>query len=108
MNSQDSMSPWESSKSTNVGPEKYNVDETYVKDFKMAVMNMLEVRKEAINKPIKEICEKNPKKQIWNEPNKIVQDLQIVESTKETQTKGKLEMKYLELEEETQSLTERI
>lgn len=51
---------------------------------------------------------KNPKKQIWNEPNKTVQDLQIVESTKETQTKGKLEMKYLELEEETQSLTDRI
>lgn len=58
MNSQDSMSPRVSSKSTNVGPEKYNVDETYVKDFKMAVMNMLEVRKEEINKPIKEICEK--------------------------------------------------
>lgn len=58
MNSQDSMSPRVSSKSTNVGPEKYNVDETYVKDSKMAVMNMLEVRKEEINKPIKEICEK--------------------------------------------------
>lgn len=52
------MSPRVSSTSTNVGPEKYNVDETYVKDFKMAVMNMLEVRKEKINKPIKEICEK--------------------------------------------------
>lgn len=61
MNSQDSMSPRVSSTSTNVGPEKYNVDETYVKDFKMAVMNMLEVRKEKINKPIKEICEKNSK-----------------------------------------------
>lgn len=52
------MSPWEFSNSTNVGPEKYNVDETYVKDFKMAVMNMLEVCKEEINRPIKEIYEK--------------------------------------------------
>lgn len=91
------MSPWESSNSINVGPEKYKVDEAYVKDFKMAVMNMLEVCKEEVNRPIKEIYEKkNPRKQIWNELNKTVQDLQEVESTKETQSKGKLEMKYLE------------
>ena len=52
------MSSWESSNSTNVVSEKYNVDKTYVKDFKMAVMNKQEVCKEEINRPIKEIYEK--------------------------------------------------
>lgn len=51
------MSSLEPSNPITVGPENCNADETQDTDLKMAFMNLIEVFKKEINKPLKEIYE---------------------------------------------------
>lgn len=51
------MSLLEFSNSTRAGPEKYNIPEAQDRDIKIAFMNMRGT-KEEINKPLKEIYER--------------------------------------------------
>jgi predicted nucleic acid-binding Zn-ribbon protein len=68
---------------------------------------MIETLREEISKSIKEIYNTEQ----WKEMNKIIQNLKVeIESIKETQTDGNLEMKILETQTGTleASLTNRI
>ena len=49
------MSPLEARNSATVGPKKCNIAEAQDKNFKIAIMNMLVVFKEEMNKFIKSI-----------------------------------------------------
>lgn len=56
-NSQNNISPIEPRNPTIIGPEKYNIAETYEKGFKISIMNMFKDLKEPMNKSISKIHE---------------------------------------------------
>lgn len=55
------MFPPEASNPIAAGHEKCNIAEAYVKDFKMAIMNMFKRSREDINKSLKEAHENTNK-----------------------------------------------
>lgn len=85
---QENISSQELSNPSITDSEKCSRTKAQVKDYKMAIKNMLEIFKEKMNKSINEVYENH--KQRWNIMETKVQDMNVkIESLKRTKLRYK-------------------